>query len=197
MLGPRPRRRMAFRIRSDAPKLYRTYAARNPRVFPSLAQRDHVCDNDLRQGKNSSAPNTLHRYHRDNYEHVSDRCFDEFTGKTDYMASKRMDHSPRPAMSMFIDCAAPQMAAPPAKRPIEPSIIGWRPNILDKPPAGGIEAAPARAYALPTHTNSLDLRAWTIVGSAVPTEVNSRAERKTATLVPTAHKVQRESGRAH
>jgi len=52
-------------------------------------------------------------------------------------------------------CAAPEIADPSAKNTSEASITGLLPKIWANPPDSGRKAVEERAYALPTHTNSI------------------------------------------
>ena len=77
----------------------------------------------------------------------------------------------RPAISMFMFCAAPDIADPTAKNTNEASITGRLPNIWANPPDSGKKAVEERAYEVPTQTNSVPWRSLTIVGRAVETDV--------------------------
>lgn len=57
--------------------------------------------------------------------------------------------------------------------------------MLLRDPQAGIKAVCARAYAEPIHIKSAPPMSATMVGSAVPTLVSSRALRKRDIVVPT------------
>jgi hypothetical protein len=58
---------------------------------------------------------------------------------------------PRPAINIFIDCAAPQIADPTAKKRMNARTAGFRPTLDTRPPTRGRTAVEAMPYALPTH----------------------------------------------
>ena len=74
------------------------------------------------------------------------------------MYGKIEQHSPRPAMSMFILWAPPHRAEPRAKKAMKTSRMGLRPNIDTSPPTRGSTAVEAIVYALPTQMKFIPLR---------------------------------------
>lgn len=97
----------------------------------------------------------------------------------------RTRDAPLAAINIFIFCAAPAIALPTVKNPILASINGCLPKILLSPPLAGMNAAEARPYAELIQMKSAPPMSLTIMGRAVPTEVSSRAERKTDMPVAT------------
>ena len=70
-------------------------------------------------------------------------------------------------MSMFMFCAAPEMADPIAKTTMNARSTGFLPNAEARLPMKGRTAVDAIVYALPAQTKSVPWSSPTIVGNAV------------------------------
>ena len=70
-------------------------------------------------------------------------------------------------MSMFMFCAAPEIADPIAKMKMNTRRTGFLPNADARLPMKGRIAVDAMVYALPAHTKSVPCSSPTIVGKAV------------------------------
>ena len=78
---------------------------------------------------------------------------------------------PRPAISIPILWAPPEIADPSANIDTNVRRTGFLPNTETMPPTRGSIAVDAIVYALPAKIKSSPCKCWTIVGSAVDTVV--------------------------
>lgn len=125
--------------------------------LPALGERDEVCVDDLGYGDAAPAAEALDRCRHARCQHVD--ALVKF--------ASRWRNAPLPAMSMFMLCAAPDMAEPIANVRMKKTRTGFRPNADTRFPMSGRTAVEAMVYALPAQMKSIPCRSSTMVGRAV------------------------------